>query len=57
VVATPFGFHVLRVDQRAPMAFDVVKTNIANELATASWTRWCKTATRWIPRIFRVSFV
>jgi peptidyl-prolyl cis-trans isomerase C len=33
VVATPFGFHVLRVDQRAPMAFDVVKANIANELA------------------------
>jgi peptidyl-prolyl cis-trans isomerase C len=33
VVATPFGFHVLRVDQRQPMAFDVVKASIANELA------------------------
>jgi peptidyl-prolyl cis-trans isomerase C len=33
VIQTEFGFHILRVDQRQPMAFDVMKATIANDLA------------------------
>jgi peptidyl-prolyl cis-trans isomerase C len=33
VIQTDFGFHILRVDQRQPMSFEVMKGTIANELA------------------------
>jgi parvulin-like peptidyl-prolyl isomerase len=33
VIQTEFGFHILRVDQRQPMSFDVMKATIANDLA------------------------
>lgn len=35
VVQTEFGFHILRVDARQPMAFALMKPSIANELAHA----------------------
>jgi peptidyl-prolyl cis-trans isomerase C len=33
VIQTEFGFHILRVTQRQPMSFDVMKGTIANDLA------------------------
>ena len=33
VVQTEFGFHILRVEERQPMALEAVKAMIANELA------------------------
>jgi peptidyl-prolyl cis-trans isomerase C len=33
VIRTEFGFHILRVTDRQPMSFDVMKASIANDLA------------------------
>ncbi len=33
VIRTEFGFHILRVTERQPMAFDAMKATIANDLA------------------------
>ena len=33
VIRTEYGFHILRVEERQPLAYAVVKANIANELA------------------------
>lgn len=33
VIRTEYGFHILRVEARRPLAYEAVKANIANELA------------------------